>query len=250
MKRYIPKVKQGFTDNKGNFYPNIREIAYEQGKTYGSFGTYIGESGRKLFSDDEMISGAYVYRSFIDPSKVYKIYKDFLNYQFYYDMDAKFISELQERSKNIKLSKFPTGVVTVDGKVIGSEVPFVDGITLKEYAVNNTKNILPTKIYIQTLDVLKELYINKIYYLDIHSKNFIIKDNSVNLIDFEDLFIRMDNVTVSEQKLIFIYLKKMLEELNNSFGISDKIGTIDDFDDAYEKVYKLEESLIKSGYNK
>lgn len=250
MEKYIPKIKEGFTDNRGNFYPNIREVAYEQGKTYGSFGTLIGESGRKIFDNDEMLNGVYVFRSHIDPSKVYRIYKDFVTTNFNYEIDAKFISELQKYSKDIKLSEFPTGVVTEGGRVIGNEAPFIDGITLREYSKSTQKEVLPTKIYIQILDILRELYINKIYYLDIHERNFMIKDGMVKLIDFENFFIRLGNITISDKRLMFHYLKMMLEELNNNFGITDEMGTIEGFDDAYEKVYKLEENLIKNGYNK
>ena len=49
---------------------------------------------------------------------------------------------------------------------------------------------------------------------------------------------------------MFDCLKFTLEELNQNFGITDKIGMIDEFDTAYEKVFKLEESFIKIGYNK
>ena len=250
MEKYIPKIKEGFTDNKGNHYPNIREIAYEQGKTFGSFGTLIGESGIKDFDNDETLDGVYAFRSHIDPSKVYRIYKDFLTPNFNYEADAKFISELQKYNKDVKLSEFPTGVVTEGGRIIGHEVPFVDGITLKEYSENNKNEIIPTKIYIQILDILRELYINKIYYLDIHERNFMIKDGIVKLIDFDNFFVRIGNITVSDKRLMFDYLKMMLEELNKNFGIADKIGIIDGLDDAYQKVFKLEENLIKRGYNK
>ena len=77
-----------------------------------------------------------------------------------------------------------------------------------------------------------------------------VKDGIVKLIDFENFFIRLGNITISDKRLMFNYLKMLLEELNNNFGITDKIGTIEGFDDAYEKVLKIEENLIKNGYNK
>ena len=250
MERYIPEVKQGFTDSKGNYYSNIQEVAYEQGKTFGSFGTLIGESGRKDYDYDDMMDGVYVFRSYIDPTKAYRIYKEFVNPTFNNNEDAKFISELLYKGKNIKLSGLPTGVVTEGGRIIGQEVPFVEGVTIRKFFEDKKNKILPTKIYIQILDIIKELYVNKIYYLDIHERNFMIKDEIVKIIDFEKPFVRLDNITISEKRLMFDYLKMMIEELNKNFGLTDKIGVIEGIDDAYEKVYKLEESLIKNGYNK
>ena len=249
MERYIPEIKQGFTDNKGVYFPNVREIAYEQGKTYGSFGKLIGESGRKEF-DDDMMDGVYTFRSYIDPTKVYRIYKDFVNPGFSNNGDAKFISELLNQGKNIKLSELPTGVITEGGRVIGQEVPFVEGITLRQFSLENKNKILPTKIYIQILDIIKELYINKIYYLDIHERNFMINNEIVKAIDFEKFFVRIGNVSISDKRLMFDYLKMMIEQLNKNFNIPDKIETIDGIDDAYEKVLKLEEKLINRGYKK
>ena len=62
-----------------------------------------------------------------------------------YELDAKFISELQKYSKNIKFGEFPIGVVTEDGKVIGNEAPFIDGITLREYSKSNQKKLFQLK---------------------------------------------------------------------------------------------------------
>lgn len=250
MERYIPEVKDGFTDSKGNFYPNIREVAYEQGKTFGSFGTLIGESGKRIFGAEESRDGVYAFRSYIDPTKVYRIYKDFVEPNFSYNEEAKFVSDLLYQSKDVILSDFPTGVITEGGRIIGQETPFVEGVTLKEFSLNNKIKILPTKIYIQVLNILKELYINKIYYLDIHERNFMINDGIVKIIDFSKNFVKFDNISISDKRLMFDYLRSMLEELNKNFGINDKIEIIDGFDDAYEKVFKLEESLIKRGYNK
>lgn len=249
MKQFIPDVKQGFTDDKNRFYPNIREIAYEQGKTFGSFGTLIGESGRKDYSGEDIIDGVYVFRSYIDPTKVYRIYKDFIYPDFNNVDDAKFISNLLNQGKAVKLSDLPTGVITEGGRVIGQEVPFVEGITLRDFSRSDHKDILPTKIYIQMLDIIKELYINKIYYLDIHERNFMINNGIVKLIDFEKFFIRINDITIGDRRLMFDYLKMTIEELNKNFNIPDKIGTIDGFDDAYEKVLRLEQKLINREYN-
>lgn len=250
MERYIPEVKQGFTDSKGNFYPNIREIAYEHGKTYGSFGTLVGESGRRFFGADESRDGVYAFRSYIDSTKVYRIYKDFVEPNFSYNEEAKFVSDLLYQGKDLILSDLPTGVITEGGRIIGQETPFIEGTTLKEFSINNKNKILPTKIYIQVLNIIKELYVNKIYYLDIHERNFMINDGIVKPIDFSKNFVKLDSITISDKRLMFDYLEMMLEQLNKNFNIPDKIGTIDGIDDAYEKVLKLEEKIIKNGYNK
>lgn len=245
MERFIPEIRQGFTDNKGRYFPNIREIAYEKGKTFNSFGVLIGQSGN--MEDEYVTDGVYVFRSYVDSGKVYRIYKDFTNPTFDSCEDAKFISDLLNQSKGVKLSEFPTGVITEGGRIIGQEVPFAQGITLGQFSKNNQREILPTRIYIQVLDIIKELYLNKIYYLDIHEKNFIINDGIIKLIDFDSFFMRIGNITISDKKLIFDYLKMMLNQLNENFGIKDNFNFIDGMDDAYEKVLKLEEKLINRG---
>lgn len=254
MERCLPEVRNSFTNNKGETFSNIREIAFFKNRNYGGFGDFICESHKMSMSfDDDYIDGIYLYRSRIDSNKAYRIDKQYLEPTFTGTGEEKFISKLQEKQSSIKLSEFPTGVVTMDGIVVGQEVPYYNGPTLKEYAENCSKLMLPTKIYIQLLDIIKEQFANGVYYSDIHANNYVLVNGIVKPIDFQDHLLSIDEVYSGTKKNILFYLAFMIHKLNQSFQIPEdliKLTAFHDLDDGYEKVLKLEENLINRGYSK
>lgn len=254
MERCLPEVRNSFTNNKGETFNNIREIAFFKNRNYGGFGDFICESHKMSMSfDDDYLDGIYLYRSRIDANKAYRIDKQYLEPTFKGTGEEKIISQLQEKQGNIKLSEFPTGVVTMEGIVVGQEVPYYDGPTLKSYAENCTKPMLPTKIYIQLLDIIKEQFANGVYYSDVHANNYVLVNGIVRPIDFQGHLLSIDKLYDFTRKNIFFYLTFMINKLNESFQIPEdlmKLSVFGDFDDGYEKVLRLEENLINRGYNK
>lgn len=250
----IPKINTGFTNDRGTYYDKVREIAYQKGELFGNLGVFVTETeyiSNCIFDDTKNPTrGVYIYQSYSNPEIAYRIYKAFADCGFDGYEDDKLIQKLSERQKNINLSKFPTGVVTLSGKIIGQEIPYyANDITLFEF-FNKYKNINPIKIYYAVLEILNELYYNGIIYLDTHPKNFMInllnEYPSVDIIDFEYSRIIFDDDSEVYRKLLFCNYKIMVNKLNEMLGITDIVGKFSEtqsFDDTYHQLSVMKKKL-------
>ncbi|MBR6689935.1 MAG: hypothetical protein IKL65_01220 [Bacilli bacterium] len=232
-------IKNEFQATDGTIYDNVRNIHYEKKEDlFGNVGTFIAESSKQDSKDFEISEeGVYVYRSFYDKSKGLRIYKDYGSYQYTHYDDYKLISKLQKKQKDIKLSEFPTGVVTIENKVIGQEMPFYENSDpIGAYFNSGKMQKRPTHFYLEVLKILKELYKEGIVYTDVHTKNFLINNITevVNIIDFEEPFVHVDNASPHQYLIMIENLKLyLLDKLNAMVGVK--------FDNSYEKADTLEE---------
>lgn len=246
----IPIINQGFTNKDGKYYDKVREIAFKKGQLQGNVGKFVAETQHEnnLFGEDS--TGIYLYQSFHDPNIAYRIYKEFADYRFNGHGDDVVIQKLMEKQDLIKMSKFPTGVVTLDGFIIGQEVPyFIDCIPLNELFKNN-KKANPMNVYRAIISVLKELSDNGIIYMDNHPKNFLInpndKDLKINIIDFERHFMSFDEeIRPYSIKKQFENLKNMLNILNELNGIETIFLQTDNFEDLSIQIDEMEKKLKK-----
>lgn len=231
------EIKTSYTNKKGETY-NIRDIHFEKfsdlAKGHGGF---ICESNA---SDSSSIFvkpyKVYIFKSLHDSKKVFRIYDDYADYKFSSHEDDKLISKLQEKQKNIKLTKFPTGVITIENKIIGQEIPFYhNAMTLTKLFKENLYDVFPTEIYLKVLKILKELYKNGILYCDIHSNNFLIQNGKIKLIDFEEKYIAIDEWYKDTEKNALTNLKEMLKVLNMLSGTImldlDKTTNLDEIEE-------------------
>lgn len=251
----IPKVKEGFTNQNGIYYDKVREIAYNRGELAGNLGKFITEShlDSDIEYDDkvEKDNGVYVYQSYSNPNVAYRIYKSFAEYGFNGNRDDKLIQQLRERESEIKLSKFPTGVVTLEGRIIGQEIPYYPNKITLHQLFEKYKDINPSQIYKIILDILKELYDNEIVYTDNHSKNFMINPENIsdiNIIDFDAVYIKFDPQSDVYKNLLFRNYFNTINFLNKMLEISHITGELsitDNFDDAYEQINQMTKKLTK-----
>lgn len=253
---YIPKINPTFTNIYGETFSLVREIAYKQGELMG-IGKFVAETKREvnMYFDSlaSALSGVNVYQTHGNPNIAYRIYKEFADYGFNGQDDARLIQNLSERNTNIKLSKFPTGVVTLDGRIIGQEIPyFPNSVTLLDYIKIKYPNINPFNLYIEVLKILKEMYDNGIIYLDNHPKNFMITEDDhsykMNIIDFESSFVKFDDCDRLHTNNLFKNYLNMINRLNNMLGVTDKVGEIvkvDNFDNAFDQLNEKSKKLIK-----
>lgn len=232
-------IKNEFQATDGTVYDNVRNIHYEKKEDlFGNLGTFIAESSKQDSKDfDISEEGVNVYRSFYDKNKGLRIYKDYGSYLYTNYNDYKLISKLQKKQKNVKLSEFPTGVVTIENKVIGQEMSFYENSDpIGVYFNSGKMKKRPTHFYIEVLKILKELYNEGIIYTDIHTKNFLINNITevVNIIDFEEPFVHIDSTYASHYLTMIENLKFYLfDRLNPIVGIQ--------FDELYKKANTLEE---------
>lgn len=236
----------------GDIY-KIKNIEYPAGKGGYSFGRFITSTHDDEFdSFSAEPSGMQIYQDINNPKVGYRIYKGLplaLNNFYFPDGlgDINFISKLQERQESVKLTQFPTGIVTINDCIIGHEIPFYENFSsLDKFILDNKNNPNITKevltIYKNVIIALLELEQNGIYYLDIHKKNFLVDNNDFNnikIIDFQGNYLSFDFIGKSTQELTLDHLKKMLIELNKILGIDYNFESFESFEDAYEKVLKM-----------
>lgn len=233
-------INNYYKDKKGITYDNIRDIHFENKEDItGNLGKFITETKYEpntIFGGDNITDGVYIYLSKFDNDKALRIYKDWADYQFTLHDDSVIVSELQKRQNKIKLTDFPTGIITIENNVIGQEIPYYkDYKTLSEQAkISNKKDLLI--YYQQIIKILKELYNNDIIYGDIHAKNFLVKDD-IKLIDFEGNKVNL-NKDANKYKEMLDKLIIMMNLINNRNSIDFKLANVDSLEDV-ERQLKL-----------
>ena len=124
----------------------IKNIEYPSGKGGYSFGRFIAsthDDESNSFSSDP--TGMQIYQDINNPKVGYRIYKGLMlsSDNFYFTDgcgDIRFISKLQERQDNVKLTQFPTGIVTINDCIIGHEIPFYEKFSsLDKFILDNAK---------------------------------------------------------------------------------------------------------------
>ena len=207
-------IQQGFTNSKGQYFSNIRNIHFNQySDVFGSFGKHLNESHKDSPNDFDINNeGVNIYQSKYCENIALKLYKDIGSYKYTFHDDEVIISELQKRQKNIKLTKFPTGVITVENKVVGQEIPyFSNSINIAKLFESGKLTKRPTQYYLEILKILKELLENGILYQDIHGGNFIIDSNgNVQVIDFQPGLVSFDENIKYNDSISFYNLKNSL----------------------------------------
>lgn len=248
-----------YEDNHGRIY-NIRNIEYPHNQKPCYFGKCVA------ITEDEQVdsfsadpSGMIIYQDEENPNIGYRIYRGIFwgAKKFYFDdgcSDARIIEELQKRQSTVKLTKFPTGVVTVCKQVIGQEMPFYPNAdTLKEFAKkikdNHNKIKLLTNSYISVFKSFEELINNEIFYGDLHTSNIMIdKDDSniTDLIDFSPIYTGFGELTPSRLDTYQRDFANIVNVANEFAGVNyelEKMSSDKPVDEAIEKVLKMEYKL-------
>jgi len=227
---------------QGKIY-NIRDVHLYDISEIENIGKLVKVTGYKSKFFDGSNLGVSIFQSHYDANKGFKIYNDFANYRFFSHYDQDFINELQKKQKNIKLTEFPTGVVTIQNKVVGQEIAFYDN---HEELTNCIGKVDIINIYLKIIEILKELKENDIFYTDINSSNFMIdlENMIVRLIDFDKY-----SVAIEDTKNNYYYysmlenLKNMIKIINQTYKLSfdgfDKLNSLNQIEEyVYEKQYK------------
>jgi len=240
-------IKNEFKTTEGKVI-TVRNVNFESLEDlHNNIGNFLAESKLDDSSDFEINEdGIYLFRCLYDKSKALRLYKDFNLYKYTYHDDYGIVSKLQEKQKDIKLSEFPTGIITVENKVIGQEVPFYDNSkTIYEYFKDGNMKKRPTQFYLEILNILRELSNNGIIYIDVHKGNFLVENITeiVNIIDFESGFLNFGNLPSSYVPMINNFKISLINILNSVCNIR--------FDNNLNKVdtlEKLEEVLLEEDY--
>lgn len=247
------KIYNGFINRYGEVFDNIRNIAFKLEQNY-DFGILKDETIRSMAtlfeSYDSSQEGVFIYQSEYDINKALRIFKRFRDPEEEGIVEDRLVSRLQRKQDSIKNTDFPTGVVTLDGRVIGQEIVFYpDAVDMNEYYSEGFCDglMLPTEAYLKIITNLEELYNNDVLYLDIHNKNFMILDNGdVKIIDFEHMEMSIDYIDKTYFDRMISNLRMMLIRTNRLAKIDDfieKVPHFKDLDEAKEVVYDMDYKL-------
>lgn len=257
-------VKDDYINEKGYRF-QVRNICCDQyGITPRAFGKVVAETPNNGSSSD----GSYL----VDTVTIYKPDELYLNTQndlgasymalrVYDDVsnfrcgvpcihdDEYLVSTLQERQKYVKLTDFPTGIVTVRGHVVGQEIPFYENhLPISKMVTEKHTHLQQIEYYLSMLRILKELLANEIIYSDIHGNNFMVskKDGSVKLIDFEKRFVHF-NQNKEQRQQALSHLKLLLLSLNDKTNLkfNEDIMKMNDFEDLEKHIIE-EQKVLKN----
>lgn len=207
------KIKKGYIDKNGKHYPNIIDYHFVKGEGL-KLGKFITSSHDDDVDAYGVGDGVYIYQDLDNPKIGYRISRDFNDGISNNLRDAEFIEKLRERGKNVSLTTFTYGIVTLDNRVIGQIIPFYDKAeTLRHFVRENGWDQL--KLYQECAEILKELCANGIYYYDMNPDNFVLTNEGIKLIDFDSQLISFDEAFSIKQERVLENFKTMLFILSN-----------------------------------
>lgn len=247
------KIKETYIDNNGKEYNQIREINFPtKDSMLKNIGKFICETEREkglFFSTSVALTeGVYIYQTNYDKTRALRIFKDWALYypkiarQHAYRKDPELIEELKVREKYIKLTEFPTGIVTLEDYIIGQEIPFYEQ-TKTLFEISKEKDINEIlQYYLDMIRILNELAQNNIIYIDCHAKNFVINyiNGMVRLIDFEPHQVFIDE-NKNKYKDMMYKIKQTINIINGMKNIPFEVNREDTLED-------LEESILSKKY--
>lgn len=238
------QIERGFQNNYGQNFPNIVNVGFsslnELRLFLGKLITETKKENNNFATAKGDYDGIFLYQmpSIHDEDYAYRIYRDFEKYKYRRHYDDKLISFLQSKQHLVKNVDFPVGVVTVENEVIGQIIYlYKNSQTIFSYLNSIKGNNKFEKVYydllLKVLNILKLLYENDIFYVDIHPNNFLIVDESIKIIDFENHSIDNSN---DKEKYFMHNLCYIIKLINRYFEIDCDIKREDSFEVVYQKV--------------
>jgi len=237
------EILDKYITNQGEIY-NIRDVHLYNISEIMNIGELVKVTGVKSKFFDGSNLGVSIFKSHYNPNYGLKIYNDFADYRYFPHFDHLFVQELQNKQKNIKLTEFPTGVITIENKVVGQEIKFYNDHVELTDCISKVDII---DIYLKILEILKELCSDDIYYCDVNTRNFMIdlENMVVKLIDFDKQYVTIkDTPNRYYYKGMLDNLKRMIKNINDEYKIKFdesfyKIESLDQIQEyVYEKQYK------------
>lgn len=175
----------------------------------------------------------------------------FLNYYFkgHSDFaDREFIEYLISKQSKVKLSKFDTGIIEVDGKVCGTLPYYHDG-----YKSIDHLDVLDSKTVIillrNLLEKLYELEKNEVYHNDLWigiNPNVLYRELDTQIIDFSDKdYIKTQGLESKRDMYInfLLLIKQLKDKLENLSAETIKILEILTCNNEVDSYYQINEKI-------
>lgn len=238
-------IERGYQNNFGGFFPNIVNVSFSSITEFKNFtGELLKETKKEInifVTQKDEYDGIYLYKikNLAENDYAFRIYRDFEKYSFRRHYDDYLIDKLQQKQKNIKEIDFPIGVATIDNYVIGQVIYLYENSqTAFEYlhSIKNNQNFEKKyyELLYKILNLIKMLYDNEIYYIDVHPNNFLILENGdIKIIDFENHSIDLSKDGVNYLKNNLLYIINLI---NDMFGFESIVSCNSTLEETYKKV--------------
>lgn len=152
----------------------------------------------------------------------------------------KFI-ELEKRSKNIKNTDFPLGIVKYNNIIIGTILKYIkNSCDIETFLINNPNEFY--NIMVKLLDNIYELLNEYIYPTDIYSNVLIDKKSNPKLIDLDDNWLLLrDKKDITLEKIVLENYKIFIKDFAYHFNFLQEIR--ENLDETPNNYISLNETL-------
>lgn len=173
----------------------------------------------------------------------------------FYDLKIKkMIEHFSELEKYLSKVDLPIAYYQSNGKVLGTVIPYYpDTVNIRylfgfnperlfefyKHDENVYRNLL--SMYLDILDILKEMYENGMCYMDIRSTNFVFHQNDVKIIDFEPSELHFNNKNLYYHKIIksfCLLINAMSMSVNAKELTVPYVNTFKESEDEIKRLYK------------
>lgn len=189
-----------------------------------------------------VITGMMIFQDSNNKNLGYKIHSCYNTFSF--SGQEEMIQKLHEYGKNVTNTEFPYGVITYNHNVVGQAIPYYDDANTLGYELLNNKDINPYTLFIKVYFAIKELYENGILYYDIHSKNVMLTNFGIRIIDFDKREIQFGYpCEENEQAIVQNFISKLIALTPfhlNIFPYMSNVRNISTLDNLYEELCHAE----------
>ena len=149
---------------------------------------------------------------------------------------------------------FPIGYYLKDNHVNGTIVPYYkDSLSLRKMIFLHKKEELPEYYFhsdnesenisllcLDILELIHELFEEDIYYIDIHSGNFLLYNNEVKLIDFDPGFVKFSGKRSKRQEGLLRNYGLLINALLRRLGYNNSTFNVgDNFEEAKRRIKEI-----------
>jgi len=193
------------------------------------------------------IHSVYILQDKKNKDLAYRLYKGYKKENFDQKKDAPMIQKLHINSYNINNVDFPYGVITRENHIIGQVIPYYED-SYELATLKGTEENIPHYL-IEAYYLIRELYKNHIYYLDIHEHNFLITNKGLKLVDFDNDYVtfasHLPGLNDFYQKNIITNFKRMTHSLLG-YGLElMRFDFLNTMEELYEELLQLEKNHQK-----
>ena len=192
-----------------------------------------------------VITGMMIFQDFNNKNLGYKIHSCYKTFSL--NGQEEMIQKLHEYGKNVTNTEFPYGVITYNHNVVGQVIPYYDDANTLGYELLNNKDVNPYTLFIKVYFAIKELYENGILYYDIHSKNVMLTNFGIRIIDFDNRNIQF-SYPCEENEIAVVgnFISKLIAFSPfhlNIFSYMPNFRKIGNLEDLYEELCYAENKM-------